>query len=92
VSRGYIKGESVCRGTCGQKLRPSKAAPGEYPGTIVRHAKGMCWPCYRDHDHVERRPSLSARERAVQIELDAYLAYRRRRGIPAQGIQLREAS
>jgi NMD protein affecting ribosome stability and mRNA decay len=47
TKRQYIKGVTPCAGMCGRQLRPSYLRLDEMPGTVRRHAQGMCKYCHR---------------------------------------------
>ena len=48
--RRYVKGLMQCAGICGRTLRPSYLRAEEAPGTVQRHARGLCKYCFRRED------------------------------------------
>lgn len=47
TKRQYIKGVTMCEGSCGRLLRPNNLTPADCPGTVKRHANNMCKYCHR---------------------------------------------
>lgn len=47
-----------CKGGCGKMLRPRRATPAEYPGTVFNRGNWMCGSCYRSADIVPEDPAL----------------------------------
>jgi hypothetical protein len=85
MTRVYSKTDSVCVGTCGRVLSPRKRGTGKSNEGAYRHAKGRCWPCYRDCFSVVRHEPDETRVRWARNELAGIIARRHRLGIPEQG-------
>ena len=86
MSRAYNRNESVCLGSCERVLAPRKRGTNKSnQGEAYRHAKGMCWPCYRDSFSVVRHEPDEVRVRWARNEFAGIIARRRRLGIPVEG-------
>lgn len=50
AKRTYEKGLVLCAGNCNRYLRPAYQTLEDAPGTVRRHAQGMCKYCHRRTD------------------------------------------
>ena len=91
MRRTYNSGLTECLGDCGQMLR-ARAAAAEFPEARERHARGMCSRCYEKTYRAPDELVHPDRVQEVAAQLDIYLAGRRARGIPAEGLTYRRAS
>lgn len=91
MSREYVSGLASCKGDCGHMLRAVTAAK-QFPEAKPRYARGMCAGCYEKTYRAPEEAIHPDRVREVAAELDYYLADRRARGIPAEGLTYRSAS
>ncbi|QWY79688.1 hypothetical protein PP637_gp59 [Arthrobacter phage Persistence] len=66
---------------CPRLTRPANRTKASAPGTIRRKNSRECDSCYREQQAKKRAESPVCRN-----EIDAYIASRRARGIPAEGI------
>jgi hypothetical protein len=81
----------TCAGTCERTLR-SRNYPAELaPDAAAHYARGMCAAC----DSRAKRVAAAVMDdvtRAHKADVDAWLDARRRRGVPAEGIQYEVAA
>lgn len=87
MTREYNRELSLCLGTCERMLKPRHSK--KFPDHAARHARGMCWSCYAAHFDVRRRPVPTDEVRRATAALEGFLASRRKRGVPAEGIPVR---
>lgn len=68
---------TICLGTCGRLIRPSRAKLKDWPGTILLAGLGRCGPCRADMAHNgHARPPADLE--ATKASLEKYLARRPR--------------
>lgn len=68
---------------CGRLSRPGRTPVAEAPGTIARKSLGECESCRKARLAADRRHS----ERSGRSGIEAYIASRRRRGVPPEGLR-----
>ena len=81
---------------CGVPIRTASMPAAKFPGSRMHAAKGKCFSCYKANraaplkdpmkvDHGARygaRPTLES----LMAERDAFVAARRKRGVPPEGV------
>jgi hypothetical protein len=83
-----VSGIALCaEPSCGKMTRPLKAPLTEFPGTVARGGYGKCVVCYRASCRAEVSAQQKIRHDSNVAGLEAYMAGRRRRGVPAEGIR-----
>lgn len=79
----YEVKDTLCKGTCGAKVRPTSIPKASAPGTKSRHKDGMCKICWMEaHPETPREPeSLVTEEDLEYIRrgLESFLDRRRER-------------
>lgn len=77
-----VDATNVCQ-SCHRPMRGSNVRKADAPGTVAKMRAGCCQSCARGS--VPSKESVSEYRAAVSA-LDAFIAGRRRRGVPAEGI------
>lgn len=75
----------VCR-RCGRTLRPAKSTLVDFPGTVSRTRPGDCQTCWQIQRRQVTREVSSTGIAFMVSGLRGFLAERRRRGVPAEGV------
>lgn len=71
---------------CSRPLRARRDSETDHPGTVQARRKGRCNPC----GYANQKGETPAPQRNIQAtiaSLDAYMARRRKRGIPTTGLR-----
>jgi hypothetical protein len=88
-----MRGTSHCT-ACGRPVRGSRTPLDEQPGTVVHGGAGKCITCYkRQRDgkepyagHIKPSTAANARDARNLMIFNLFIADRRRRGIPEEGL------
>ncbi|MFJ4286430.1 hypothetical protein ACIPY0_12365 [Paenarthrobacter nicotinovorans] len=73
---------------CMKLMRPTKTLIKDYPRTVAYGAEGKCSLCYRAELKTRENAKAEERHRHNLVGLNSYMARRRLRGIPVEGIHV----
>lgn len=77
---------------CSRYMRPFRSHAADWPGTVARSNAAMCNTCLRRRKaqavHAEHAERERARDIRTAVNLRAFIAERRRRGVPAEGFRV----
>lgn len=93
TTKTRMRGTSHCI-TCARPVRSSCETLAEQPDTVVLGGGGKCITCYkRQRDgkepytgHIKPSPAANTRDARNRMIHELFLADRRRRGIPQEGL------